>query len=87
MSPMFSAGYDSDKPEAATDDRARGSRCPPPLIGQSYTVVMAPSGEVVKVEGISKLAEKMFSNMSADPAAAGVLDGLKASLSDESCAA
>ena len=85
MSPMFSAGYDSDKPDAATDDlSARLKGVLAPMIGQSYTVVMAPSGEVVKVEGISKLAEKMFSNMSADPAAAGVLDGLKASLSDES---
>ena len=41
------------------------------MIGQPYTVVMAPSGEVVKVEGLSKLAEKMFSNMPADPAACG----------------
>ena len=53
------------------------------MIGQPYTVVMAPTGEVVKVDGLSKLAEKMFSNMSADPMAAGMLDGLKASLSDD----
>ena len=84
-SPMFNAGYDSEKPDAATDDlSARLKAVLAPMIGQSYNVVMAPTGEVVKVEGISKLAEKMFSNMSADPASAGVLDGLKASLSDES---
>ena len=84
-SPMFSAAYDSEKPDAATDElSARLKAVLAPMIGQPYTVVMAPTGEVVKVDGLSKLAEKMFSNMPADPAAAGMLDGLKASLSDDS---
>ena len=84
-SPMFSAGYDSEKPDAATDDlSARLKAVLAPMIGQPYTVVMAPTGEVVKVDGLSKLAEKMFSNMPADPMSAGMFDGLKASLSDDS---
>ena len=83
-SPMFNAGYDSEKPDAATDDLSATLKAVlAPMIGQPYTVVMAPTGEVVKVDGLSKLAEKMFSNMSADPMAAGMLDGLKASLSDD----
>ena len=83
-SPMFSAAYDSEKPDAATDElSARLKAVLAPMIGQPYTVVMAPTGEVVKVDGLSKLAEKMFSNMPADPASAGMLDGLKASLSDD----
>jgi hypothetical protein len=45
---------------------------------------MAPTGEVQKVEGLSKLTEKMFQSLPQDPAAAGILDGLKANLSDDS---
>ena len=36
-----------------------------------------------KVEGLSKLTEKMFKDVAQDPAAAGILDGLKANLSDD----
>ena len=53
------------------------------MIGESFTLVMAPTGEVQKVEGLSKLAEKMFKNIPQDPATAGILDGLKANLSDD----
>jgi hypothetical protein len=84
-SPVFAASYDSAKPEAATDQLSATLKgVLSQVIGQSYTVVMGPTGEVLKVEGVSKMAEKMFSNVSADPAAAGVLDGLKAGLSDDS---
>jgi len=83
-SPMFSAGYDSEKPDAATDDLSVKLKAVlAPMIGQPYTVVMTPTGEVVKVEGLSKLAEKIFSNIPADPMSAGMLDGLKAALSDD----
>ncbi len=54
-----------------------------PMIGESFTLVMAPTGEVQKVEGLAKVAEKMFQSVPQDPAMAGILDGLKANLSDE----
>src|ERR1700752_3428047 len=44
---------------------------------------MAPTGEVKKVEGISQLAEKMFKNVPQDPMLSGMLDGMKANLSDD----
>ena len=53
------------------------------MIGESFTLVMAPTGEVQKVEGFAKLAEKMFKSVPQDPAVAGILDGLKANLSDD----
>ena len=83
-SPMFGMSYDSAKPDAGDNPmNAMLKNIFTPLMGQSFTLVMAPTGEVQKVEGLSKLAEKMFQNIPQDPAAAGMLDGLKANLSDE----
>lgn len=53
------------------------------LIGQPYTVTIAATGEVKKVAGLSQLADKMFKSITPDPATAGMLDGLKANLSDD----
>ena len=84
-SPMFSASYDSAKPDTATDPLSvMLKKSLSQAIDQPYTIVLGPTGEVQRVEGLSKLAEKMFSGVSADPAAAGLLDGLKASVSDDS---
>jgi len=84
-SPMFAMSYDSAKPDAGDNPMSamlKGVMAP--LIGESFTLVMAPTGEVQKVEGLSKLTEKMFQSLPQDPAAAGILDGLKANLSDDS---
>jgi hypothetical protein len=84
-SPMFAMSYDSAKPDAGDNPMntmLKGVLTP--LVGESFTIVMAPTGEVQKVEGLSKLTEKMFQSLPQDPAAAGILDGLKANLSDDS---
>jgi hypothetical protein len=52
------------------------------LVGESIVLVMSQSGEIRKVEGMSRLAEKMFAKLPQQ--AMGPLgDSLKGSLSDE----
>jgi Family of unknown function (DUF6263) len=83
-SPMFTTSFDSANPDAGANPMSAMLKgVLGPMIGASFTLVMAPTGEVQKVEGLSALAEKVFKNVSQDPAAAGVLDGLKANLSDD----
>ncbi len=83
-SPMFAMSYDSAKPDAGNDPMtAMLKRVMTPMIGESFTLVMAPTGEVQKVEGLTKLTEKMFQGLPQDPAVAGILDGIKANLSDD----
>jgi Family of unknown function (DUF6263) len=84
-SPMFTASFDSANPDAAAANPMSGmlKTVLSPMIGASFTLVMASTGEVQKVEGLSALADKVFKTVAQDPAAAGVLDGLKANLSDD----
>jgi hypothetical protein len=85
ISPMFTTSFDSANPDGAAANPMSGmlKTVLTPMVGASFTLVMAPTGEVKKVEGLSALAEKVFTSVSQDPAAAGVLDGLRANLSDE----
>ena len=83
-SPMFTTSFDSAKPDAGADPmNAMLKTVLTPMVGATFTMTMAPTGEVQKVEGLSALAAKVFTSVAQDPAAAGVLDGLKANLSDE----
>lgn len=83
-SPMFTMAYDSANPAAADNPMSAMLKdILSAMIGESFVVVIAPTGEVQKVEGASKLAEKIFKNVPQDPAAAGVIDGLKANISDD----
>jgi hypothetical protein len=83
-SPMFSFAFDSVKPEAATDPMSSMLKnVLSPMIGASFTVVMASTGEIRSVDGLSQVAEKMFKNVGQDPAMAGMFDGLKANVSDD----
>ncbi len=84
-SPMFSMAYDSANPGAGDNPMSAMLKdIFSAMVGESFTLLLAPTGEVQKVEGFAKLAEKMFKNIPEDPAAAGILDGLKANLSDDS---
>jgi len=80
-SPMMAMSYDSaaNTSTGATIFKEVFSQ----LIGQPYTVTIAATGEVKKVAGLSQLADKMFKSITPDPATAGMLDGLKANLSDD----
>jgi hypothetical protein len=83
-SPMFTTAFDSANPDAAANPMSAMLKTVlTPMVGASFTLVMAPTGEVLKVEGLSALADKVFKTVAQDPAAAGVLDGLKANLSDD----
>jgi hypothetical protein len=83
-SPMFAVSFDSANPDTGANPmNGMLKSVVSPMIGASFTLVMAPTGEVQKVEGLSTLAEKMFQSVPQDPAMAGMLDGLKANLSDE----
>jgi hypothetical protein len=83
-SPMFTMAYDSAAPDAS-DNPMNGmlKGMLSPMIGASFTTVMAPTGEVQKIEGLSMLVEKMFKNVAQDPAVGGVMEGLKANFTDE----
>jgi len=83
-SPMFALSFDSANPDSGANPmNGMLKSVVTPMVGASFTLVMAPTGEVQRVEGLSKVAEKMFQNVPQDPAMAGILDGLKANLSDE----
>jgi Family of unknown function (DUF6263) len=81
-SPMMAMSYDSAAPNASTGATIFKDVFSQ-LIGQPYTLTMAPNGEVKKVAGLSELADKLFKNITPDPATAGMLDGLKANLNDD----
>jgi hypothetical protein len=53
------------------------------MIGESFTVTLMPTGRVVKVEGFSRLMDKLFAVMPSDPQTAGAVQQMKASLSDD----
>lgn len=83
-SPIMTMAFDSAAPEASTGPGGTVLKDVfSQMIGQPYTLVMAPTGEVKKVEGISRLAEKVFKSVAPDPAMAGMLDGIKANMTDD----
>lgn len=78
-SAAFSFAYDSAAPSQAADPlTAQLSQTFGALLGQSFTMVLTPTGAVEKVEGITKLMQNL---QGASPAAAG-LPGLE-SMSDD----
>jgi len=82
--PMGMMSYDSANPE--TSDNPMNAMLKgifTAMIGESFTLVIAPTGAVQKVEGVSKLAEKMFKAIPQDPASAGIINGLKSNISDD----
>jgi uncharacterized protein DUF6263 len=82
--PMGKVAYDSAQPKPATNPMEdMMSRMFGGMVNAPYTITLAPNGAVQKVEGVSKLAEKIFSNIPSNPQADQMLGGLKAALSDE----
>jgi Family of unknown function (DUF6263) len=83
-SPMFTMAYDSANPGAGDNPMSAMLKdIFSAMIGESFTLVIAPTGEVQKAEGFAKVAEKMFKNVPQDPQVAGIMEGLKANLSDD----
>src|SRR4051794_13762671 len=52
-------------------------------VGQTLTVVLRPNGEVVKVEGMDKVLDKMTASIPADGPMAAMANSLKAGFTDE----
>jgi Family of unknown function (DUF6263) len=52
------------------------------LVGEPFTIVLAPSGKVEKIEGFTRLMDKMAASIPADPAAAAAFQQLKSGLND-----
>jgi hypothetical protein len=85
-SPMGTMVYDSTAPDPkAASDPAMGAmaKLAGAMIGETITVVMTPTGAVHKIEGMSRIAEKIVKEFPQDPSAGGMMQALKTTLSDE----
>lgn len=82
-SPAGALVYDSTAPQAnaANPMAANVGKVIGALVGESFTVVLAPDGAVRSVDGASRLAQKMQAGMS--PEAAALLSGFTSMVSDD----
>jgi uncharacterized protein DUF6263 len=80
--PMGSYAYDSAAPPQNTADPVIASMASSmgALVGESITLVMSPDGSIQKMEGMTRIMEKMKQNA---PQAAGFGLGLDSVLSDD----
>jgi hypothetical protein len=53
------------------------------MVGESVTIEMAPDGTVRRVDGASRIADKVAKVMAADPATGGAGQSLRSQLSDD----
>jgi len=53
------------------------------MIGEGFVIVLSPTGQVQKVEGATRMLEKMLKNAPQDPAGAAAMDNLKQSFTDD----
>lgn len=82
--PMGKIVIDSAVPGTADDPMAQGMRkLLDAMVGESVTIDMAPDGVVRRVEGASRIADKIAKIVAADPSTGGAAQGLRSQLSDE----
>ena len=82
--PMGKVLVDSAAPGAADDPTAQGIRkLLDAMLGESVTIDMAPDGAVRRVDGASRIADKVAKIVAADPSTGGAAQGLRSQLSDE----
>jgi len=75
---------DSGVPETSQNPMVEGMRAVlAAMAGESVVIELAPDGAVRRVEGASRIADKVSKVMAADPAAAQAGQGIRTSLSDE----
>ncbi len=53
------------------------------MLGEPFSVTLMPNGHVVKIEGFTRLMDKMFAAMPQDPQTAAAVAQMKVGLSDE----
>jgi len=79
--PMGRMAYDTAHPESAADPGSLLKGMFANMIGESFTVAVSPAGVVQRVEGLSKMADKMFASL---PASAGpMLGGFRQAMTDD----
>jgi len=82
--PMGHVTYDTAAPAANQSPMAQAAgQVFSAMVGETITIVQAPDGTVNKVDGASRILDKMAKGVPEDMAAAGVLQGLKTMLSDD----
>jgi hypothetical protein len=81
--PMGKMGFDSTDPTALQDPTGMMKSIFSSMVGEPFTVVLAPNGKVEKVEGMSRLMDKMLKSLPQNPGSLPITDALKNSLSDE----
>lgn len=82
--PMGKLLVDTAVPATASDPAARPMRqVLDAMIGESVLIVVAPDGTIRKVEGASRIADKIAQLAAADPAAGAAGQGIKRMLSED----
>jgi hypothetical protein len=82
--PMGHVAYDTSQPSSDSNPMVHSLRqVLGAMAGESVTVVQAPDGTVLKVEGATRITEKIMKGMPSDPSTAGMVQGLKTMLSDD----
>jgi hypothetical protein len=83
-SPAGKAVFDSAAADKPTDPIAVAiGATMSAMIGESITVVLVPTGAVIKVEGMSRIFDKIMKTLPQDPTGAQVFSQLKGTMSDD----
>jgi hypothetical protein len=84
-SPGGSVTFDAAKPDpAAAPPEQAVQKLFAAMLNEPFTVTMTPTGKLVKIEGFTRLMDKVFAAFPAsDPQTAGALQQMRATLSDE----
>lgn len=83
-SPMGKSTYDSASADTSVNPaNPMMTSMLSAMIGEPFTVVLLPTGAVQKVEGFSRLVEKMSTNIPQDRTGSALLSSLKGTFSDE----
>jgi len=80
-SPIGKTVFDSTAKDPAADPTLAAIMST--MVGESVVMVLAPSGAVLKVDGMSRILEKMTGALPQSPVTAPLVNQLKASLSDD----
>jgi hypothetical protein len=76
--------FDSTTPHESTDtSEAAVAAMMSALVGESITMVIAPSGSVSRIEGMTRILDKAMKSLSLTPGAAVVMNQLKGLVGDD----
>jgi hypothetical protein len=82
--PMGKTTYDSASADTAENpSTASYKRIFSAIVGEPFTLVLSPTGSILKLEGFSRIREKMFSALPQDAAGVAVANALKATFNDD----